>query len=219
MLTKTLLEEEPRSQWWSFALEFDRTMSEIEAMRKQYDESKQSLESCFLDKVEKSQRGDELPPRGMKRPGLHRGEAQDPASATRWRDVMATRASCRASCRQEDMPFLADGQLVDIVLNPLGVPSRMNVVEFSRPISDWACAGLAGKWARPWTPICARTHVKPLRGKLKEIYGEHETIKALDDKGLAELGENFCFAARRSRRRCSTARARRTSSRCSTRRS
>ena len=66
VLTKALLEEQPRSQWWSFALESDQAMSEIEAMRKQYDESKKSLESRFLDKVEKLQRGDELPPGVMK---------------------------------------------------------------------------------------------------------------------------------------------------------
>ncbi len=66
LLTKELVEEFPRSQWWTFALESDATMTEIEAMRKQYDELKKSLESRFLDKVEKLQRGDELPPGVMK---------------------------------------------------------------------------------------------------------------------------------------------------------
>ncbi|MFZ0210738.1 MAG: DNA-directed RNA polymerase subunit beta, partial [Roseiarcus sp.] len=53
ILTRALIDDHPRSQWWTFALESDPIMTEIEAMRKQYDESKKSLESRFLDKVEK----------------------------------------------------------------------------------------------------------------------------------------------------------------------
>src|SRR5215211_577010 len=65
-ITKAVLEEHPRSQWWQFALANERAMGEIEALRKQYDESKRGLEQRFLDKVEKLQRGDELPPGVMK---------------------------------------------------------------------------------------------------------------------------------------------------------
>src|SRR5204862_7437828 len=61
-ITRAILEEFPRSQWWQFAVSNDRLMTEIEAIRRQYDESKKRLEQRFLDKVEKLQRGDELPP-------------------------------------------------------------------------------------------------------------------------------------------------------------
>ena len=65
-ITRAVLEEYPRSQWWQFASPNDKIMSEIEAIRKQYDELKKGLEQRFLDKVEKLQRGDELPPGVMK---------------------------------------------------------------------------------------------------------------------------------------------------------
>src|ERR1700680_2360262 len=65
-ITRAVLDEHPRSQWWMFASPNDKLMAEIEAMRKQYDESKRGLEQRFLDKVEKLQRGDELPPGVMK---------------------------------------------------------------------------------------------------------------------------------------------------------
>jgi DNA-directed RNA polymerase subunit beta len=65
-ITHAVLEEYPRSQWWLFASPNDKLMAEIEAIRKQYDESKKGLEQRFLDKVEKLQRGDELPPGVMK---------------------------------------------------------------------------------------------------------------------------------------------------------
>src|SRR5450432_2240277 len=57
-ITRAILDEYPRSQWWMFASPNDKLMAEIEAMRKQYDESKRGLEQRFLDKVEKLQRGD-----------------------------------------------------------------------------------------------------------------------------------------------------------------
>ncbi|WP_163595192.1 hypothetical protein, partial [Klebsiella pneumoniae] len=65
-ITRAVLDEYPKSQWWMFASPNDKLMAEIEAMRKQYDESKKGLEQRFLDKVEKLQRGDELPPGVMK---------------------------------------------------------------------------------------------------------------------------------------------------------
>ena len=79
-ITRAVLEEYPRAQWWQFASPNDKLMAEIEAIRKQYDESKKGLEQRFLDKVEKLQRGDELAARRDEDgQGLRRGEAQDPA--------------------------------------------------------------------------------------------------------------------------------------------
>ena len=92
---------------------------------------------------------------------------------------------------QEDMPFLEDGTPVDIVLNPLGVPSRMNVGQILETHLGWACAGLGRQVGEAVDAYLRSNDAKPLRGKLKEIYGEDETIKALDDKSLAELGENL----------------------------
>ena len=65
-ITKDALEEHSNSQWWQFAVSNDKLMSEIEALRNQYDESRKRLEKRFIDKVEKLQRGDELPPGVMK---------------------------------------------------------------------------------------------------------------------------------------------------------
>jgi DNA-directed RNA polymerase subunit beta len=191
VLNKALLEEQPRSQWWSFALESDQTMSEIEAMRKQYDESKKSLESRFLDKVEKLQRGDELPPGVMKMAKVFIAVKRKIQPGDKMAGRHGNKGVVSRIVPQEDMPFLADGQPVDIVLNPLGVPSRMNVGQILETHLGWACAGL-GRQVGEAVDAYLRSHdVKPLRSKLNDIYGENETIKALDDKGLAELGENL----------------------------
>src|SRR4029453_3982879 len=117
----TVLEEYPRSQWWLFASPNDKLMAEIEAIRKQYDESKKRLEQRFLDKVEKLQRGDELPPGVMKmvkvfvavKPKIHPGAKR--------RGRHGNKGVVSRIIPIEDMPFLEDGTPVDIVLNPLGV--------------------------------------------------------------------------------------------------
>ncbi|HYA74913.1 MAG TPA: DNA-directed RNA polymerase subunit beta, partial [Roseiarcus sp.] len=127
VLTREMLDEHPRSQWWTFALESDPAMSEIEAMRKQYDESKKSLESRFLDKVEKLQRGDELPPGVMKMVKVFIAVKRKIQPGDKMAGRHGNKGVVSRIVPQEDMPFLADGTPVDIVLNPLGVPSRMNV--------------------------------------------------------------------------------------------
>jgi DNA-directed RNA polymerase subunit beta len=92
---------------------------------------------------------------------------------------------------QEDMPFLGDGTPVDIVLNPLGVPSRMNVGQILETHLGWACAGLGRQVGEAVDAYHRLQDAKPLRQKLIEIYGENETILSLDDAGLAEMAENL----------------------------
>jgi DNA-directed RNA polymerase subunit beta len=93
----------------------------------------------------------------------------------------------------EDMPFLADGTGVDIVLNPLGVPSRMNVGQILETHLGWACAGLGLKIGQSVDIYKngGKHDTKPLKEILRKVYGEDETIKSLGDKELVELGGNL----------------------------
>ena len=146
--TKDLLNEYPRSQWWQFAVADDALMAEIEAMQKQYDESKKRLEQRFLDKVEKLQRGDELPPGVMKMVKVFVAVKRKIQPG----DKMAGRHGNKGVVSRivpiEDMPFLEDGTHADIVLNPLGVPSRMNVGQILETHLGWAAAGLGKQVAQ-----------------------------------------------------------------------
>jgi DNA-directed RNA polymerase subunit beta len=191
ILTRQLIEDHPRSQWWTFALESDPTMTEIEAMRKQYDESKKSLESRFLDKVEKLQRGDELPPGVMKMVKVFIAVKRKIQPGDKMAGRHGNKGVVSRITPQEDMPFLADGTPVDIVLNPLGVPSRMNVGQILETHLGWACAGLGKQVGEAVDAYHKAMDAKPLRAKLEQIYGDNETIKGLDDKGLAELADNL----------------------------
>jgi DNA-directed RNA polymerase subunit beta len=190
-ITRAVLEEYPRSQWWQFASPNDKLMAEIEAIRKQYDESKKGLEQRFLDKVEKLQRGDELPPGVMKMVKVFVAVKRKIQPG----DKMAGRHGNKGVVSKivpiEDMPFLEDGTQVDIVLNPLGVPSRMNVGQILETHLGWACAGLGSRIGQAVDAYYGKRDTRPLKDTLKKIYGDDETIKSLGEPELVELGNNL----------------------------
>ncbi|KZD24032.1 DNA-directed RNA polymerase subunit beta [Tardiphaga robiniae] len=190
-ITRAVLDENPRSQWWMFATANDKLMTEVEAMRKQYDESKKGLEQRFLDKVEKLQRGDELPPGVMKMVKVFVAVKRKIQPG----DKMAGRHGNKGVVSKivpiEDMPFLEDGTHADIVLNPLGVPSRMNVGQILETHLGWACAGMGKKIGQTIDAYYQKQDLKPLRDTLKKVYGEDEVIKSLNDDQLLELARNL----------------------------
>ncbi len=190
-ITRVVLEEYPKSQWWLFASPNDKLMAEIEAMRKQYDESKKGLEQRFLDKVEKLQRGDELPPGVMKMVKVFVAVKRKIQPG----DKMAGRHGNKGVVSKivpiEDMPFLEDGTHADIVLNPLGVPSRMNVGQILETHLGWACAGLGKRIGQAVDAYLSKSDTKQLKNTLKEVYGDDETIKSLNESELVELGRNL----------------------------
>jgi DNA-directed RNA polymerase subunit beta len=190
-ITRAVLEEYPRAQWWQFASPNDKLMAEIEAIRKQYDESKKGLEQRFLDKVEKLQRGDELPPGVMKMVKVFVAVKRKIQPG----DKMAGRHGNKGVVSKivpiEDMPFLDDGTHVDIVLNPLGVPSRMNVGQILETHLGWACAGLGLKIGQAVEAYNAKGDVRPLKDMLKKVYGDDEDIKSMSEDNIVELGTNL----------------------------
>jgi DNA-directed RNA polymerase subunit beta len=191
-ITKAVLEEYPRSQWWQFASPNDKLMAEIEAIRKQYEDSKKRLEQRFLDKVEKLQRGDELPPGVMKMVKVFIAVKRKIQPGDKMAGRHGNKGVVSKIVPVEDMPFLADGQPVDIVLNPLGVPSRMNVGQILETHLGWACAGLGLRIGQAVEAYDGKKDVRPLKDILRKIYGgEEETIKSLDERGLIELGNNL----------------------------
>jgi DNA-directed RNA polymerase subunit beta len=90
----------------------------------------------------------------------------------------------------EDMPFLEDGTHVDIVLNPLGVPSRMNVGQILETHLGWAAAGLGRQVAQAVDAYLRSNDATDLRQTMTTIYGEEEGFDTMDDATLVELGTN-----------------------------
>ncbi len=190
-VSQAILDEYPRSQWWTFVVEDDALMASIEAVRKQYDEAKKGLENRFLDKVEKLQRGDELPPGVMKMVKVFVAVKRKIQPGDKMAGRHGNKGVVSRIVPQEDMPFLEDGTPVDIVLNPLGVPSRMNVGQILETHLGWACAGLGKQVGQAVDAYMRSKDAKPLRKTLTDIYGQNPEIADLDDAGLVEVGKDL----------------------------
>jgi len=191
VLSDKTLDDVPRSQWWNLALGNEKAMGELEAMKQQYEDSKKRLENRFLDKVEKLQRGDELPPGVMKMVKVFVAVKRKIQPG----DKMAGRHGNKGVVSRivpiEDMPFLEDGTHVDIVLNPLGVPSRMNVGQILETHLGWACAGMGKKVGDMLDAYRDSNNAKPLRDGLSKIYGKNEELDSLDDSQMVEAANNL----------------------------
>ena len=193
-LSKELLDEYPRSQWWQFAVEDEKLQGELEALRGQYDDSKKALEQRFMDKVEKVQRGDEMPPGVMKMVKVFVAVKRKMQPGDKMAGRHGNKGVVSRIVPVEDMPFLEDGTHADIVLNPLGVPSRMNVGQILETHLGWACAGMGRKIGELIDAYKAGGDIKPLRKTLESFMpanDRNEPIREYDDESIIRLSEQM----------------------------
>ncbi|GGE83616.1 DNA-directed RNA polymerase subunit beta [Stappia taiwanensis] len=193
-VTGDVLNEFPRSQWWQIAVEDEKLMSEVEALRGQYDESRRRLEQRFIDKVEKLQRGDELPPGVMKMVKVFVAVKRKIQPG----DKMAGRHGNKGVVSKinpiEDMPFLEDGEHVDIVLNPLGVPSRMNVGQILETHLGWACAGMGKRIGALYEEYKRSGKLDALKQEIVEVFSDttkSEPVADYDDESMLRLADQL----------------------------
>ena len=196
-ITAEALDDIPRMKWWDIALKEDKAMAELEAMREQYESSKKALEERFLNKVEKLQRGDELPPGVMKMVKVFIAIKRKIQPGDKMAGRHGNKGVVSRILPVEDMPFLEDGTPVDIVLNPLGVPSRMNVGQIMETHLGWASDGLGrqiGQMLEQYLAEGRKQALKEIREHLLKIYDkpeEQERIKALSDDELIEMAKQL----------------------------
>lgn len=189
-VTEEKLAEVSKGLWWQIALDDEKAMGELEAMKKQFEDARKALDRRFEDKVEKLQRGDELPPGVMKMVKVFVAVKRKLQPG----DKMAGRHGNKGVISKilpiEDMPHLDDGTHVDIVLNPLGVPSRMNIGQIFETHLGWASAGLGKQITsllEQWMDGGMRD---ALVSRLTEIYGA-DTPLPESDEDLIELAQNL----------------------------
>jgi DNA-directed RNA polymerase subunit beta len=189
-ITAENLAEVPRSDWWRIGLDDEKAIGELEALKEQYDSSKARLDARFDDKVDKLQRGDELPPGVMKMVKVFVAVKRKLQPG----DKMAGRHGNKGVISKinpiEDMPFLPNGKPVDIVLNPLGVPSRMNVGQILETHLGWACSGMGDLINDAMEVYKAEGKVDGIKEALKIAYGEDEEMPRKNDE-IIELAGNL----------------------------
>ena len=192
-ITEALLAEFTTGQWRQIVTGNDKTNDDLEAMTKQLDDSIGRLQARFDDKVEKLQRGDELPPGVMKMVKVFVAVKRKLQPGDKMAGRHGNKGVISRIVPVEDMPYLEDGQPVDIVLNPLGVPSRMNVGQILETHLGWACAGLGRQIGDVVEALNQGGKATDLRKKLAEIYDDADdtkALKALDDDEVIELARN-----------------------------
>ncbi|MFM5915674.1 MAG: DNA-directed RNA polymerase subunit beta, partial [Chakrabartia godavariana] len=191
------LSEVESHEWWKIAVQDDRVQADLEAVKIQYDDAVKRINAKFEDRVEKVERGDDLAPGVLKMVKVFVAVKRKLQPG----DKMAGRHGNKGVISRivpiEDMPFLEDGTPVDIVLNPLGVPSRMNVGQIFETHLGWAARGL-GKQIQAaleeWRSSGGEAAGAPpqvVRDRLKLVYGDEykEEIDARTDGDIVEMAQ------------------------------
>ena len=193
-ITDEVLDSFTAGQCSQIVIANDRVMKDIESLKGHFEADIAKLQERFENKVDKLQRGDDLSPGVMKMVKVFVAVKRKLQPG----DKMAGRHGNKGVISKivpiEDIPYLEDGTPVDIVLNPLGVPSRMNVGQILETHLGWACAGLGRQIGEILEANDSSNVAKNLKAKLKDIYGPRayrDDIAGLNDEEILELGENL----------------------------
>ena len=193
IVSQETLEHTPRSHWWQFAMKEEGDAQIVEALNDQYEVQKRALDARFEDKVEKVRRGDDLPPGVMKMVKVFVAVKRKLQPGDKMAGRHGNKGVISKVVPMEDMPFLADGTPVDFVLNPLGVPSRMNVGQILETHMGWAARGLGLQIDDALDDFRRSGDLTPVRDAMKIAYGDNvyaEGIEGMDEKSLLEAAGN-----------------------------
>ncbi|MBU9697175.1 DNA-directed RNA polymerase subunit beta [Rhodobacteraceae bacterium HSP-20] len=185
-----------RGQWWQLALGEEAEAKEVEALHDQFEAQKRALEHRFEDKVEKVRRGDDLPPGVMKMVKVFVAVKRKLQPGDKMAGRHGNKGVISKVVPMEDMPFLADGTPVDLVLNPLGVPSRMNVGQILETHMGWAARGLGLKIDEALQEYRRSGDLTPVREAMRLAYGDETYDEAFAGVEEDELVERAGYVTR-----------------------
>jgi DNA-directed RNA polymerase subunit beta len=190
-ITETYLDSLKHAEWFDIRLQDEEINIQIEALNEQIAAQREEINRRLEEKKKKIAIGDDLPPGVQKMVKVYLAVKRRVQPG----DKMAGRHGNKGVISQivpvEDMPYMVGGVPVDIVLNPLGVPSRMNVGQVLETHLGWAARGLGLKIGRL---LEARCKMAELRAYLEAIYnrtGKNEDIAGLTDDEVLELAHNL----------------------------
>lgn len=190
-LTKEYLDDLDKWHWFDIRPADDDVATQLEAVKEAIEQKRHDFDLAFEEKRKKLTQGDELPPGVIKMVKVYLAVKRRLQPG----DKMAGRHGNKGVVSKitpiEDMPYMADGTPADIVLNPLGVPSRMNVGQILETHLGWAARGLG---ERIGNMLKAQAKAAEIRKLLNQIYnesGKTEDLDSLSDAEILELAENL----------------------------
>ncbi|MBZ0107012.1 MAG: DNA-directed RNA polymerase subunit beta [Sulfuricella denitrificans] len=192
-VSKEYLEKVERHNWFDIRLSDEDAARQLEQLKDSLAQKRVEFDAMFEEKKKKLTSGDELPPGVQKMVKVYVAVKRRLQPG----DKMAGRHGNKGVISKivpiEDMPFMADGTPMDIVLNPLGVPSRMNVGQILETHLGWAAKGLGNRIGEM---LEAHAKVQDLRKFLDKIYnstGKQEDIASFSDSEVLDLANNLKY--------------------------
>jgi DNA-directed RNA polymerase subunit beta len=190
-LTKSYLAEVERHSWFDIRLANDHASRQLEQLKESLAQKRLEFDAAFEAKKKKLTSGDELPPGVQKMVKVYVAVKRRLQPGDKMAGRHGNKGVISKIVPVEDMPYMADGIPMDIVLNPLGVPSRMNVGQILETHLGWAAKGLGQKIG---DMLKAHTKVSDIRKALTLIYnssGKPEDIVSLTDEEVLNLAHNL----------------------------
>ena len=177
---------------WKLSLEKEELNNDLEKLKNQFDDASEDIKLRFEDKVTKIQQGDDLLPTVMKVVKVFVAVKRRLMPGDKMAGRHGNKGVVSKIVPVEDMPYMQNGKPVDIVLNPLGVPSRMNVGQILETHLGWSCSELGDQIKQYLKNF--DNEIEKIKEKLKEIYGAtyyDNIISKLSNKEIAELVQNL----------------------------
>ncbi len=193
-MTAEIIRSLSRKDRWEVAVSDDFIMKETAALKREYDEKTSLIEKRFQDKIEKLQAGDDLPSGVLKMVKVFVAVKRKLQPGDKMAGRHGNKGVISVIVPQEDMPYLEDGTPVEMVLNPLGVPSRMNVGQILETHLGWASASLGKQIGEIIKTLDKKSDSEKLRHRLLELYEqphEQKEIKAMKQEELVEQAEKL----------------------------
>jgi DNA-directed RNA polymerase subunit beta len=191
-VTVEFLDELPHEEWFEIRMRDEGPSAALEAARKRLAEQHKEFERRFEGKKTKITQGDDLAPGVLKMVKVYLAVKRRIQPGDKMAGRHGNKGVVSTIVPVEDMPYLADGSPIDIVLNPLGVPSRMNIGQILETHLGWAAKGLGTKIGKM---IEANEAMADLRKLLDRIYnqtgGQKEDIASFTDAEIQELARNL----------------------------
>ncbi len=190
-ITREYLEGVNRHDWFEIRLAGEEAAQQLEAMKDSLVKLREQFDAMFELKKKKLTQGDELPPGVQKMVKVYVAVKRRLQPGDKMAGRHGNKGVVSKIVPVEDMPYMADGTPVDIVLNPLGVPSRMNVGQILEVHLGWAAKGLG---RRIDEALKAQSKAGDVRRLLERVYnttGQREPLETLDDAEIVRLADNL----------------------------
>ena len=190
-VTRDYLAELPSSDWFKLRMEMDSLNSLLEQAEQRLQERRTALDQQFEESKEKLQSGDDLPPGVLKIVKVYLAIKRRIQPGDKMAGRHGNKGVISVIKPVEDMPFDENGEPIDIVLNPLGVPKRMNVGQILETHLGWAAHGI-GKKINEMLQV--KREAAEIRNFLQEVYnrsGREEDLDEFSDAEVIELASNL----------------------------